>query len=456
MKESVSAVFVTKSSVFFMKRQNYLAVFPGYYATPGGKVDKEDSHSTENFVDGQKKDFWPASIRPQILNALIREVKEELNYDLLEGIKKGEVLRLDDIGIAITPEFNPYRFKNYYLKITLSHEIDFDIDANEAEFGEWNSPEKLHAKYAEGSVLAVPPAITLLKTFSNNPQHCTPIDMSLPYDPETEVPMIESIYGVRQFLPLSNTFPPANRTNAFIIGDGLDATSRKLLIDPSPKDEAELKKFIKSVSKIGFDSIFLTHHHPDHYEFSAEIARTFKVGIELSADTLERIKERSGENYFEGIALTIRKEGDIVTKSLGSSVKVYEVPGHDEGQLALAPESLNWFLVGDLIQTIGTVVIQAPEGDMKKYFATLERIISMKPKTIIPSHGIIIGGTHKLEETLKHRKLREEQVLALSLEKKSVKDMLGIIYPGLEASLLPYAQRQIEAHLKKLREEKRL
>lgn len=42
MRESVSAVFVTKDSVYFIKRQNYLPIFPGYYATPGGKVDKTD------------------------------------------------------------------------------------------------------------------------------------------------------------------------------------------------------------------------------------------------------------------------------------------------------------------------------------------------------------------------------------------------------------------------------
>lgn len=450
MKESVSAVFVTKKSVFFIKRQNYLPVFPGYYATPGGKVDKTDSDNE------LPQALWPKSIRPQIIHALIREVKEELNYDLESAIERGEVQAIDDIGIAITPEFNPYRFKNYYFKITLTHEVDFNLDANEAEFGEWNTPAGLHAKYKEGHVLAVPPAITLLKTFSDNPEHKTPIDMSLPYDPETEVPMIESIHGVRQFLPLSNTFPPANRTNSFIIGDGLDDSSKKLLIDPSPKDETELKKFLKSVNKIGFDSIFLTHHHPDHYQFAAEIAREFKVGIELSRDTHARILKRSGEDYFLGIDLTFRSEGDIVTKSLGQDVRVYEVPGHDEGQLALAPLNLNWFLAGDLIQTVGTVVIQAPEGDMKKYFDTLKRVIALKPKNIIPSHGIIIGGTHKLEETLKHRQMREDQILELAREGKSLSDMIGVIYQGLNDSLIPFAERTIEAHLKKLSGEKKI
>lgn len=446
MKESVSAVFVTKSSVFFIKRQNYLPVFPGYYATPGGKVDKTDS---EIELTGA---IWPKSIQAKILHALIREVKEELNYDLLQGIESGEVEMIDDIGVAITPEFNPYRFKNYYLKITLNHEINFDIDKNEAEFGEWNSPAELYNKYLEGRMLAVPPAVMILKTLKANLQHSTAIDMSLPYDPETEVPMIESIFGVQQFLPLSETFPPANRTNSFIIGDGgVDAP--KLLIDPSPKDELELKKFIKSITPIGFDAIFLTHHHPDHYKYAADIAREFKVRIELSNDTFQRIKKRSGENYFENIQLVFRKEGDIVTKSLGSDVSVYEVPGHDEGQLALAPSNLNWFLAGDLIQTVGTVVIQAPEGDMKKYFESLKKVISLNPKTVIPSHGIIIGGIFKLEETLKHRQMREDQILKLYNDGRSREEMIKLLYIGLEEYLIPYAKRTTDAHIKKLSDE---
>lgn len=440
MKESVSAVFTTHDQIFFIKRQNYLNVFPGYYATPGGKVDATDS---EEALIGA---VWPSHIKPQILHALIREVREELNYDLLEGIEKGEVLSVDDIGVAITPEFNPYRFKNYYLKITLKEPCEFNLDPSEVEFGEWNTPANLLERYRSGHVLAVPPAVTLLKTFEKNPKHNSPIEMTLPHDPETEVPMIESIFGVRQFLPLSHTFPPANRTNSFIIGDD-DAV--KYLIDPSPKDEAELEKFIKSISKIGFDKIFITHHHPDHYEFSRDIALRFKAPMEMSEFTYTII----GAEYFKGIEVTLRKEGDVITKSLGHDVVVYEVPGHDEGQLALAPKNLSWFLVGDLIQTIGTVVIGGPEGDMQKYFNSLERVIALNPKNLIPSHGIIIGGTNKLVETLKHRKEREAQIKELLKMGRSLKEILDVVYVGLKPELLPYALKTIEAHITKINNE---
>lgn len=447
MKESVSAVFATSTKVYFVKRQNYLSVFPGYFATPGGKVDSSDSEAE------LKGSIWPLNVKPKILHALIREVQEELNYDLLEGITSGVVQSIDFLGVAVSPEFNPYRFKNYYFKIYVREEINFNVDSNEAEFGEWNTPSGLLDKYQRGEMLAVPPAILLLKLFTENSELKYPVNMNLPYDAEVEVPMIESLAGVRQLLPLSNTFPPANRTNSFIIGDG-GSLAPKLLIDPAPKDEVELRKYLNTIARIGFDSIFITHHHSDHYQYVREIALEFNVAVELSRDTFERISLRRGSEYFQGIDVIFRKEGDVVTKSLGMEVIVYEVPGHDEGQLGLAPVNNSWFLVGDLIQTIGTVVIQAPEGDMKKYFSTLERIIAMNPKHCIPSHGIITGGIYKLEETLKHRRMREMQILNFLKAGKKTSELLECIYPGLQDYLRPYANRTIEAHLKKLHEEK--
>jgi ribonuclease/clavin/mitogillin len=440
MRESVSAVFVTEELIYFIKRQNYLSVFPGYHATPGGKVDKEDSR--ELLQDS----IYPKNLGPEIIRALIREVKEELDYDLELGIERGEVISIDYIGMAITPEFNPYRFKNYYLKISLKEKIDFNVDHNEVEYGEWSTPNELIKKYEAGLILAVPPAITLLKNITKNFSGDELIDMSLPHDPELEVPMIESLFGVRQFLPLSNTFPPANRTNAFIIGD---EDRPKFLIDPSPKDNNELEKFLRSIDKIGFSAILLTHHHPDHYEFSNVIAKKYDVPIYLSEYTFKAI----GSQYFEGIKTYYVSEGDVLTKSLNKDVTVFEVPGHDEGQIGIAPKSMEWFLVGDLVQTVGTVVIQAPEGNMNKYFQSLNKVINLNPKNIIPSHGIILGGTNKLSETLKHRMEREAHIKQLLSEHKNIEEMIGIIYPNLEERLIPYAKRTIEAHLLKINEE---
>jgi glyoxylase-like metal-dependent hydrolase (beta-lactamase superfamily II)/8-oxo-dGTP pyrophosphatase MutT (NUDIX family) len=438
MRESVSAIFVYENEIFSIKRQNYLTVFPGYYAFPGGKVDKSD----HDFSDDLEEVFGTCD--KYLLYALIREVQEELNFDLIKNTSK--IKRIDMIGVAITPDFNPYRFKNYYFRITLNKKIEFNVDSGEAEYAIWSNASDLLSSYEKAEILAVPPSVMLFNEFKKDIQFQHEIDLSLNYDPDTEVPMIESIYGVKQFLPLSHTFPPANRTNCFLIGD-----SKSVLIDPSPKDKAELQKLLNHLSKYKVDEIFLTHHHPDHHEHSVDIAKLYGVKIGLSFDTLNRIKNKHGSDYFDGVELIIYKEGDKLTRSLGHDVIIYEVPGHDEGQLAIAPTSLNWFLVGDLIQTVGTVVIGGDEGDMSKYFKSLEKVINLNPKFVIPSHGISLGGTNKLSLTLKHRKMREAQIIKLLSENKTESEILDIVYEGLDKSLLRYALKTINAHIVKIK-----
>ena len=129
----------------------------------------------------------------------------------------------------------------------------------------------------------------------------------------------------------------------------------------------------------------------------------------MSADTQARIR-RLAPHFFYGLTVKTYVDGDVVTQWLGHPVRVMAVPGHDEGQLALMPDNRAWCIVSDLIQGIGTVVIAAPEGDMRKYFASLERVIAVAPRVIYPSHGMGLGGVFYLEQTLRHRRQREAQI----------------------------------------------
>ena len=163
---------------------------------------------------------------------------------------------------------------------------------------------------------------------------------------------------------------------------------------------------------------------------------------------------RAKPAFFDGVQVEFVKEGDVVTKWLGNDVLVMEIPGHDEGQIALYSKDLSWYLAGDLFQGIGTVVIGGEEGDMRKYFATLERIIKLSPKVLFPSHGIGLGGTTILEKTLAHRKQRESQILNLHLEGLVPEQMLEKIYAEVNKALWPYALENIHKHLAKLKQDK--
>lgn len=425
MRQAVTVIFENAGKILTIERQPHLSVFPGYTAFPGGKVDK-----TDNGLE----------------DALKREVQEELGIDLDFLKAKGILKEIKLFGKATTPKFNPYRFETFFYLISLESIPQMIFDEGEAKGHSWETPKNLMKAYHANDLLCVPPTIQCFLKVDQFLKDGKEVALDLIYDDEKEIPMIESIYHVKQFLPLSNTFPPANRTNSFLINN--------ILVDPSPKNDEEYEKFVNTLKKYSISEIFITHHHPDHHEYATQLAIEFNIGIRISSDSYHRIKEKYGDDYFKDVKIDFAKDGDLFTTlDDGRKVLLMAVPGHDEGQLAIYDESLKWNIVGDLIQTVGTVVIGDKEGDMKKYFSSLEKVITQSPRFIIPSHGIAMGGTNKLEMTLKHRKMRESTIIKLLNENKSIEEIFEHIYEGLDSRLKRYALKTIEAHIKKIEQD---
>lgn len=444
--DAVTAILVHDGEIFMTRRHPALLAFPGYHAFPGGKVDPEDAQG-------------PAFAHPLLaahdatqMRALVRELREELGFDLAAAAARGEVLRLDAVGTALTPPTFPRRFSTYFFRVLLGRRPEFELDTREALFGAWAAPRSWMNEYLDGAMLVAPPTHACLAALVEDP--AAERIGGLSAEPTlAERAVQESICGLRQIYVPSNTLPPAEHTNCFVIGD---EGHPRIAVDPSPRNREELERLGAQLVGLGVTALFITHHHPDHRQFADAIARRYGWPLLMSADTAERIPRRGGAGFFEGVQLRLCQEGDAVTLWLGHPVRVLAVPGHDEGQLALMPDNGAWCIVGDLIQGIGTVVIAKPEGNMRRYFATLERVIALAPRAIFPSHGPGMGTTYRLEETLRHRRAREEQVLALHRAGHSIDQMLPALYSEVDPRLLPLARMNIESHLDKLREEGRL
>jgi glyoxylase-like metal-dependent hydrolase (beta-lactamase superfamily II) len=307
------------------------------------------------------------------------------------------------------------------------------------------------ARYRQGELLLAPPTLAVLELLQGDLLGCRiPESWRSPQrDPAFTT---GEVYGVRVFRVRSNTLPPAMHTNCFLLGD---PGATQVLVDPSPANVNEYARLRDELAKHRVDEIFLTHHHPDHREYADQLARELDRPIGMSRDTRERIGQKS-PGFFDGLNVKTYAEGDVVTQWLGQPVRVLEVPGHDEGQLALMPDNRGWCIVGDLIQGVGTVVIAAPEGDMAKYFATLRRVIDLAPRAIFPSHGIAAGTTYWLEETLRHRTMREEQILGKMREGRPLESIVADLYGQLDQRLQVLGHMTVQSHLAKLRAEGRL
>jgi ribonuclease/clavin/mitogillin len=438
--DAVTGVLIHDGEVLLVRRQHFLSAFPGYHAFPGGKVDAADA-------DGSPLPAAWDGFETRVARALLRELREEIALDLESG--DGGLRGARHLGTALTPPPAPVRFDTRFFAIELDRRPTLVADTNEISSCEWAAPAHWLRRYEQGELLCAPPTIAVLRALAADLGAAEAPGLHFETREQFPLPMIESMCGVRQILVRSHTLPPAHHTNCFLIGD---TQSHRVLVDPSPADDAEMERLANLVERFGIHEIFLTHHHPDHRERANVLARRFGVPMGMSLDTQTRISA-AVPGYFDGITVNHYRENDTLCRWLGRAVRIYAVPGHDEGQLALMPDGNAWCIVGDLIQGLGTVVIAKPEGHMGRYYESLRKIIGLDPYAIYPSHGIAMGTSYRLQETLKHRELREKQVLALFHEGRQVREMLPLIYPDVDPRLLPLAQMNIESHLDKLREE---
>ena len=96
-------------------------------------------------------------------------------------------------------------------------------------------------------------------------------------------------------------------------------------------------------------------------------------------------------------------------------------------------------------------------GNLADYLASLDRLIALAPRTILPAHGPRVDDPIALlTGYLEHRRMRERQVIAaLSAGSASVQAIAESIYDGLEPALMAAAHENVRAHLEKLKAEGR-
>jgi glyoxylase-like metal-dependent hydrolase (beta-lactamase superfamily II)/8-oxo-dGTP pyrophosphatase MutT (NUDIX family) len=442
MIEAVAAILVHEEEVFVIKRQPYLRAFPGYMAFPGGKIDADDHvrPAQHALLDGHPDAH---------VGALFRELSEELDFDLAAAVSTGDVRDITLFGTAITPAFEKIRFTAFYYKIVLARKPVFILDENEISEGQWGTADCLCELYRHGrALMVVPMHNTLLELAQDiSVTGCEPFNITIP---DGELACIELIHGLRTIPVPSNTLPPASTTNALLLGDR-DQT--QVLVDPSPESAEAYARLSKTLSRRRLDAILISHHHPDHHERAFELAREKNVPVLLSAITRERIRADFGEQYIANTQLRIIKEGTEVTRWKGQAIRAYELPGHDDGMLGLAPDNLAWFFVADLVQSLGSIVIPDEGGDLVDYLASLQRVIDLNPKVILPSHGIASGGTEILKQAYAHRVDRENQIRPLYRAGASTAQILDSVYPDLVEGLKGLAEQTIHQHIRKLEAE---
>ena len=225
-------------------------------------------------------------------------------------------------------------------------------------------------------------------------------------------------------------------TNTYVVGEGDLA-----VIDPGPAIASHIEK-IQEQGKIRW--ILCTHTHQDHSPAAAM----------LKAATGAQVLGRPAP---EGQDATFKP--DFVLESgqrvdLGAiGLRAIHTPGHASNHLCYLLEQTKMLFTGDHVMQGSTVVINPPDGDMRAYLHSLEKLLGEDLAIIAPGHGYLIGAPHKeVRRLVAHRLAREAKVTAALARRgeSALEDLVPEVYDDVPERLHPIAARSLLAHLQKL------
>jgi glyoxylase-like metal-dependent hydrolase (beta-lactamase superfamily II) len=234
-------------------------------------------------------------------------------------------------------------------------------------------------------------------------------------------------------------------TNTYVLG-----RERPLVIDPGPDDPVHLDRIVAAAGG-RVAQIVCTHSHPDHSPGAAPLkARTGAPVLGRPAPTVDY----QDATYAPDVVID-----DGYRIELDRAVRVLHTPGHASNHVCLLLEGERLLFTGDHLMQGTTVVIIPPDGSMKDYLESLERLCTMPIDTIAPGHGALIPEAHaEMRRVIAHRMKREAKVItALSHRGAATLDeLLPGVYDDVPKSLHDWARYSLAAHVIKLVEDGRV
>ena len=238
-------------------------------------------------------------------------------------------------------------------------------------------------------------------------------------------------------------------TGTYVVGRGKVA-----VIDPGPDLAEHVAALLAALDGETVTHILVTHTHRDHSPAAATLkaatgAATFGFGPHGVVG--EAVEAGADLAFVPDHAL---RDGDAI-EGAGWRLAAVHTPGHTSNHLCFALAGERALFSGDHVMGWSTTVISPPDGDMRDYMRSLERLRRRDDAVYWPTHGAAIADPQAhVAALIAHRRARRDAVLAaLAAGPARPADLVPAVYENLDRALVGAAARSLLAHLIELRED---
>ncbi|HEV8003607.1 MAG TPA: MBL fold metallo-hydrolase [Planctomycetaceae bacterium] len=454
--------------VLLARRSPALRFMAGHHVFPGGRV--HDKESVERVVHATD------AAHARALQAVVREVFEETGLLTVRGtppsrelvqqarrrliqeeLHFGEFLAQHSLSIDaddflpagewLTPSFVPIRFATHYFLYHLRDKQHEELIEGEIVGLDWLTPAEARTRWHCGEIrLSTPVAYTLRQLAAVG----LPAALPLLARGTERVPGEHNWFEIRRGITLipvrSPTLPPATHTNCLVVGE-----EALYVIDPGAGDDEEVRHLSRQIDHLiqlggRVEAILLTHSHPDHTCAAEHVRETYGVPIMAHSAVDAQVSFKIDRHLQDDEVLVSGHDPQWRLRCL-------HTPGHDPGHLCFLEESTKALLAGDMVANPGSIVVSRKYGgDMVAFMRSLERLLKVDCKLIIPAHGHPAGRPREfIQQQLDHRLWREAKIKRAYEEGASTFDqLLATAYDDASESARRWARHSLDAHLAKL------
>ena len=232
-------------------------------------------------------------------------------------------------------------------------------------------------------------------------------------------------------------------TNTYLVGK-----EEITVIDPGPAMPEHIENIAKACGD-DIKQILVTHTHPDH----SPGAKLLHQRTAAPVMGMYALHKQTQDKTFK--AHKVLKDGDEI-REIEYTLKAIHTPGHASNHLCYLLEEEKLIFTGDHIMEGSTVVIGPPDGNMKQYIESLEKLKKFDISLIAPGHGNLMKDPKSVVDWIvSHRMFREKKVVDALTEfsKANLDQLVEKVYDDVDERLHGIARASLLAHLNKLIEE---